>query len=948
MGQWFKKSTSQTLHELKSDQHKGLTQAESADRLKEYGPNKLEAGKRINPFKLFLSQFNDVLVIILLIAAAVSLAVSYIAPAEETLTGQAKQDYYNEQYGLTDTETTCQALVPECGYYERLPDPTVEKEDEGATEAALIFAIVIAIAVIGFLNEYKAEKTVEALRKLVGHNARVRRGGKTVEIPASELVPGDIVLLEEGQKVPADMRLLQVKSLQVNEASLTGESVPISKNNTTLEQADSLGDQKNMVFSGTFITTGTAEGVVVETGQKTEIGKIATMVNDVEDEQTPMQRKLDTLGKRLGILILAICVLVFIIIFFVDKEIANQPLVQRLIFAFTVAVALAVAAIPEGLSFVVRISLALGARRMAGKNALVRKLSAVEALGSTDVICSDKTGTLTKGEMTVRQLYAGGDMYEVSGGGYSLKGDITQDGKELKDKKPLLPLLRVGALCNNAQLKEEAVLGDPTEGCLLVSAGKAGLDYEQQKAKYPRVDELPFNSERKRMSTVHKMSQSYLVASKGAPDVLLEHCSRVMWQGQVKKLTPKMKKEILQTNKAMAKQALRVLAFAYKEEKQKPKGEEQVESDLIFLGLQGMMDPPRAEVKDVMHRVHAEAGMRVLMITGDYIETAKAVADEIGIEGDAISGAELDKLSQKEFEKKVQDISVYARVNPEHKIRIVKALKKHGHQVAMTGDGVNDAPAIKAADIGIAMGITGTDAAKEASDLILLDDQFLTIINAVEEGRGIFDNVRKFVSYLLGANIAEVLIVLGGILILKDPILTATQLLFINIVTDGLPAIALGSDPAEKGIMRYKPFHFQAAIINRQVWIEMFVYGFLATALILTHFWWLQDHGVKIAAVSAAFTALVVYELMRLIVLRTNYNIPWFANPWLTVALVASLAVQLGVLYIDALADLFEVQPLSNALWLAIVLGSLLILVVMKLARKILNIYLPEVRTRTG
>ncbi len=957
----YMRSAKQVLVELATSDKQGLTSQEVQKRLAQYGPNELASGKKINPFALFAAQFKDVLVIVLIIAAFVSLALSFISTSKyKTATAEQQKTFLsnvcaNEQQspyaGISAACAAAQGTTVwsgeevvcddenSCNFVSQVDSS--ESQSEGITESLLIFAIVIAIAVIGFFNEYKAERTVEALKKLVGHSAKVRRDGKVVEVAASQLVPGDIVLLEEGQKVPADMRLLECKLLQVNESSLTGESLPVAKNTDVVGDGAALGDQKNMVFSGTIVTTGTGLAVVVSTGSSTEIGKIASMVVEVEDEETPMQRKLDDLGRKVGILIMAICLGVFVIVFFIDAEIANDPFVTRLIFAFTVAVALAVAAIPEGLSFVVRISLALGARRMAARDALVRKLSAVEALGSTDVICSDKTGTLTKGEMTVREIFTNGELYEVSGSGYGYEGDFLLDQKPVSDFKNLEAILQIGALCNNSSIKDGVVLGDPTEGCLLVSAAKAKLEYERLQTKFKRLDEIPFSSERKRMSTVHKTANGYLVCAKGAPDVLLAHCDRMLVNGKVVKLTAAHKQKIMARNRAMAKEALRVLAFAYKEAKTQPKGEKGVESSLVFAGLQGMMDPPRTEVRDVMHRIQTEAGMRVLMITGDYIETAKAVAAEIGILGDAISGTELDAMSEQEFEDKVEKISIYARVNPEHKIRIVKALKKHGHQVAMTGDGVNDAPAIKAADIGIAMGINGTDAAKEASDLILLDDQFLTIIDAVEEGRGIFDNVRKFVSYLLGANIAEVLIVVGGIVILKDPVLTATQLLFINIVTDGLPAVALGSDPAEKNIMRYKPHHFQSAIIDTKVWIEMLIYGVMATALLLWQFDLAKEDGV--AAASVALTALVVYELVRLIVLRTNYNISWFANPWLTVALVSSFAVHLAVLYIKPVADLFGVAPITLNQWLIILGGSVAIFVVMKVSRQVLEQIFPEV-----
>lgn len=959
VGDSYRKSAKEVLKELDVTVKQGLTTGEVEERIEKYGRNELHAAQKINPFKLFIGQFNDVLVMVLIVAAFVSLGLSFVsttsgyseadaaqlvafrdqACAEATKTASSFEGAPYECSATKDLEgdVLCNA-EGECDFVANISEGG---DNEGLTESLLIFAIVIAIAVIGFLNEFKAEKTVEALRKLVGHSAKVRRDGKTVEIASGELVPGDIVIIEEGQKIPADMRLVEVRALQVNEASLTGESLPVSKNANTMTAAGSLGDQKNMLFSGTIITTGTGLAVVVETGENTEIGKIAHMVVEVEEEQTPMQKKLDDLGKKLGVLIIFICIGVFAIVFFVDADIATQPVAQRLVFAFTVAVALAVAAIPEGLSFVVRISLALGARRMAAKNALVRKLSAVEALGSTDVICSDKTGTLTRGEMTVREIYTNEKIFSVDGSGYSTEGEFSLGDKKLNDTKNLEAILRIGLLCNNSELRDGAIIGDPTEGSLIVSAEKAGLGHGEEVEKYKRVDELPFSSERKRMTTVHRMNRNFLVASKGAPDVLLDHCDRVVVNGKIKKLTPAIKKQIHDANHKMATDALRVLAFAYKETKTQLSGEKSIEKNLIFVGLQGMMDPPREEVKEVMHRVQTEAGMRVLMITGDYIETAKAVAKEIGIKGSAISGVELDSMSQEEFEAKVEKISVYARVNPEHKIRIVMALKKHGHQVAMTGDGVNDAPAIKAADIGIAMGINGTDAAKEAADLILMDDQFLTIIDAVEEGRGIFDNVRKFVSYLLGANIAEVLIVVGGILILQDPILTATQLLFINIVTDGLPAIALGSDPSEKGIMRFKPHHFQSAIIDTKVWIEMIVYGFVATAFLLWQFA-AADSSSALAAGSVAFVALVVYELVRLVVLRTNYKIPWFSNPWLTVAIISSFASLLPVLFIASAADLFKVAPINNVEWLAIGAVSVVIFVVMKITRKVLNRYITE------
>lgn len=886
----YQSETGSILSDLKTAPDQGLSSTEAENRLKQYGRNELQAGKRLNPFKLFLSQFQDALIIVLLIAAGVSFGLAFI------------------------------------------------EKDGSFKESLLIIVIVIAIALVGFFNEYKAEKTVEALKKLVGFKARVRRGGKVMEVDALELVPGDIVVLEAGQKIPADIRLLEVNELSVNEASLTGESLPVSKNIAVIQKDVSLGDQKNMLFAGTFITSGSGLGVIIGTGQKTEIGKIADLVNSVEAEATPMQQKLDDLGKKLGYFIAAICALVFVIVFFLVPESNDKGLAHHFIFAFTAAVALAVAAIPEGLAFVVRISLALGARRMAGRNALVRKLSAVEALGSTDVICSDKTGTLTKGEMTVRSLYVNGSVGTVTGTGYSTEGEVKFNPPAGGVPPSLQQLLELGVLCNNATLRGSTVLGDPTEGALYPVAAKGGIDKESLLAQYPRLSEVPFTSERKLMSTVHKSPQSYLMATKGAVEITLDCCTQYLDEkGKPQKLTPEVKKQILQVNQQLSTQALRVLAFAMRDSKTQLKGAAQVERDMTFVGLQAMMDPPRTEVIEVIHRVTVEAGMRVIMITGDYIETAKAIAAEIGIKGEALSGTELDAMSQEDFDKRVEDISVYARVNPEHKIRIVQALKKKGHQVAMTGDGVNDAPAIKAADIGIAMGITGTDVAKEAADLILLDDQFLTIINAIEEGRGIFDNVRKFVNFLISCNIAEVITVVIGIVLFKDLLLTAAQLLFINIVTDGLPAVALGSDPAQGDVLRSKPKRFQEAIVSKRVWVEIVIFGLIMSVALVGQYWYNHTHESHLAAVSAAFTAMVIYEIVRLVDIRTDYKIKWFSNSWLSVALVSSLLLHLSVLYFSPLARYFDVGPLMASDWLIMAVGSVVLLIIMKLLNPILD-----------
>jgi len=882
--QWYQESAAVVFKKLQTSE-KGISEDEAVKRLEKHGANVLPSTNALSPLQIFVNQFKDTLIIVLLVAATISMLLSLF-----------------EAKGI-------------------------------GTESILIYAIVFAIAVVGFLNEYRAEKTVESLKNLLAFKAKVRRGDHVKEVDSSQLVPGDIVILEEGQKVSADIRLTQVHELRINEASLTGESAVVSKNVKEISKIAVLGDQSNMVFSGTYVASGSAEGVVVGTGSKTELGKIAQLVEGVENEPTPMQKKLDDLGKKLGIVVLILCAVVFVSVLIFDKELSGS-MVSRLVFSFTAAVALAVAAIPEGLAFVVRISLALGARRMAKKNALVRKLSAVEALGSTDVICSDKTGTLTKGEMTVRDIWVDGKEYAISGEGYSSEGQLeTNEGKPFQATEGIELLLTLGAICNNSHLKDEAVIGDPTEGALLVSAAKIGLIYREVQAEIQRVKEFPFSSERKMMSTVHKDSKQYLIAVKGAPDVVLAQSSKILINGKILPLTEERRAAVLAQNSAFAKKALRVLAFAMNESKNMPKNAKTAEEDLVFIGLQAMIDPPRSEVSKVIQRITNEAGMRVIMITGDHIDTAKAIASELGITGDAISGLELDELTQEEFEEKVEHISIYARVNPDHKIRIVQALKKYGHQVAMTGDGVNDAPAIKAADIGIAMGITGTDVTKEAADLILLDDQFLTIITAIEEGRGIFDNVRKFVNFLLSANIAEVITILAGIIFARKLFLTPAQLLFINIVTDGLPAIALGSDPAARNIMRNLPKKYQQSIINLRTWIEIVVFGSLMTLGLMV----LYNNADAKTATSVVFTGMVVFEMVRLIDIRTDYNIKWFSNKFLTVSILISLALQVSVLHIKGLADLFEVSPISTLQWLFIAVISGILVVIMKVLNKPLD-----------
>ncbi len=851
--------TKERLYSLFGTTDKGLSSQKASELLSQSGPNKLTVKKRQSALSMYLGQFKNTLTIILMVSAFLILFIY--------------------QFG--------------------------EKDPSDLIEAGLILGIVLMITVLGFMQEYKAEKAIESLKKLLAFKAKVRRDGTEFEIEVSELVPGDIVVIEEGSKAPSDIRLIEVFSLRVNEASLTGESAPVSKIAEDLNGTKQIADQINMLFAGTNVTSGRAIGVVVATGDRTEIGKIAKDVAETEEEQTPIQKRLESIGKIIGFAIIGICVIVFIFIFFFARNFQELTTLNKIIHSFIASVALAVAAIPEGLPAVVTISLALGTQRMLRKNALVRKLNSVETLGSTDVICSDKTGTFTKGEMTVRKIYFDGKIYEVSGTGYETVGEFSQDAKKI-DPAILAKLLETGLYCNNASINDGKVLGDPTEASLIVSATKAGL-----KVNGERVGEIPFSSERKIMSVVVKQGDKYYVYAKGAPEILLDHCQ----------VSPIDKKKILEVIKDLSDQALRNLGLAYKElseseYSQESKSENKLELGLTFLGIQGMIDPPRIEVKPLIDEC-LKSGIRVIMITGDNGATAQAVAAEIGIKGEVLTGGDLEKLSDSEFSEIVETVSIYARINPGVKMRIVNALRKKGHIVAMTGDGVNDAPALKAADIGIAMGITGTDVAKESSDMVLLDDKFSSIVAAVEEGRGIFHNIRKFVRYLLSCNIAEVLIIFFGVIVLQELVLTATMLLWINVVTDGIPAIALGMDEAEKGIMRYKPKVFQADIVNKELWAEMMIFGVLLAIGVLGIFLIDLPQGIE-KAQSAAFLAIVMFELVNIYLIRSNYRTPFFSNKWLFISIGITLTLQIAIIYIPFLSNLFGLVQVDLLDWVYI------------------------------
>ena len=756
----FQQVTSNKALQHLSSGTNGLNAEEAQKRLAQYGPNEIRNAHEISAVKIFLSQFNSFIVYILIAAVIISL--------------------FLHEY----------------------------------IDSVVIIVILIVNAVLGFFQEYRAEKAVESLKKMAALKATVIRDGKKRRIDSHELVPGDVIVFEPGDRIPADSRIMEGYLLEIMESSLTGESHSVRKDSTAKVSTRTLGDMKNMVFGGTNVTSGSGKAVVVRTGMETEMGKIAESIESVEDDETPLQKKLDVLGRRLGMLTMIIC---GVIIGFGILKGGN------FLEMIMVGVSLAVAAVPEGLPIVVTIALALGVRRMVGQNSLVKRLPSVETLGCTTVICTDKTGTLTRNEMTVTKLLTNKMMIDVTGTGYETTGEFVytdeqsdeKSGEESGEKvnpSDIELLLRIGALNNDAVLSEtSSIIGDPTEGCLIVSAAKAGLAVSTLKDAFPRVHEIPFDSVRKRKSTMHRTDDGLVMYTKGAPDVMLTLCSKIDVGGTVSPLTDEARSKIIEINQQLSSKALRVLAFAYKPLAPDVDVADAEENDLIFVGLQGMIDPPRSEVKSAIERCK-NAGIRSVMITGDYALTARAIAHQLGIKGDAVSGEAIEEMDEKTLIQTVKEVSIFSRVNPEHKIRIVRAFRNIGEVVAMTGDGINDAPALKEADIGIAMGITGTDVTKETADMVLLDDQFTSIVKAVEQGRGIYENIKKFVNYLLSSNLGEVLILFIAMVIgfqdeaggIAMPLL-ATQILWLNLVTDGLPAIAIGVDPIRKGVMDVPP-----------------------------------------------------------------------------------------------------------------------------------------------
>ncbi|MGE5578280.1 MAG: cation-translocating P-type ATPase [Syntrophothermus sp.] len=909
---WYQMTMAEVVQAWQSDPENGLSCSKAATRQKKYGPNRLPEGKKTSPLGMFFAQFQDLMVGVLLAATLVSL---FLGEIEDAVT---------------------------------------------------IMVIVVLNAVLGFVQEYKAERALEALKRLSAPQARVIRDGRQAEIPAEELVTGDLVVLEAGDRVPADLRLVEVFAMEVEEAALTGEAHPVAKHTQPLAGVVALGDQKNMAFMGTIVTRGHGKGIVVATGAQTQMGKIADLMQNVADEPTHLQKRLAQLGKWLVAIAGLTCGAVFV---------AGMIHGQSFETMFLTGVSLAVAAIPEGLPAVVTIALALGVQRMIRRNAIIRKLPAVETLGCTTVICSDKTGTLTQNEMTVTKVYAGKQLYLVTGSGYGPEGEFRpagqggrtaqaghadqveqagQVGKTIQPREdPVLTrVLEIGALCNNARLsyvdasqlpkkarrtgkeRQKAfwqVDGDPTEGALLTLAGKAGLQREALLKIYRLIGEIPFDSERKMMTTIHRDAHGNRFAFvKGAADVILPKCRwRAESDASPSVLGDWETREIVSVADHLAGEALRVLAVAYRiwpANTSLPEDSKEVERDLVFAGLVGMMDPPRPEVAEAI-RTAQRAGIRTIMVTGDHAKTALAVARQLGLARDSsqvISGVELDRMEDRKLGKMLETASVFARVSPEHKIRIVKALKAQGEIVAMTGDGVNDAPAVKEADVGVAMGQKGTDVTREASAVVLADDNYATIVAAIEQGRGIYDNIRKFIRYLLACNVGEILVMLGTTLLGLPLPLVAIQILWMNLVTDGLPAIALGVDPIDPGVMRRPPRrpsegvfadHLLAKILIQGVFISL---GTVAVFVLVLG----SGRSLEIAR-TVAFTTLVTAQLIFVFRCRSErlslWQIDLASNPFLLLAVAISFFMQLLVIYLPQLQPAFKTVALGSGEWSLVV-----------------------------
>ena len=870
---WHTKTPDQAFAQLNSRQT-GLGQIEVGERAAKYGPNEIKSAHRISAWEILIEQFKNVLILILLGATVISLFLGH------------------------------------------------------GVESIVIAVIVLFAVLLGFIQEYRAERAIEALRQMAAPTATVIRDGQEMKIPARDLVPGDVVILHTGDRIPADGRLIESVNLQVEEAALTGESVPVEKHTQALQTDDlPVGDRKNMVYAGTAATYGRGQALIVATGMQTEFGKIAQLLQTVESGKTPLQLNLDRVGSML-----ARAAFVVVAIIVALGLLRGQPFIEMLIFG----IALAVAVVPEALPAVVTISLAIGVQKMVKRNALVRRLPAVETLGSTSVICSDKTGTLTKDEMTVRKLYVAGQTFSVTGSGYSPIGNFsTNGGTPTGPSAELMQLLSAATLASDAKLVKNQdhgsdddwdIKGDPTEGALIVAAAKAGLQKNTLDESQPRVQEIPFTSESKRMTTLHQNAKCVVAYTKGAPEIILENCDSVLTESGVKKLDAATRQKVLDVAQGFASSALRVLAIASKHDAML----ESAQTGMTFLGLAGMIDPPRPEAKEAI-AVCESAGIRAVMITGDHPMTAQAVARELGLlkNGRVLTGAELDDISDEQFKLEVETIDVYARVSPAHKLRVVTALQANEHIVAMTGDGVNDAPALKKADIGIAMGITGTDVTKEAAAMTLTDDNFASIVAAVEEGRGVFGNIKKYLMYLLSSNIGEIGLMAGSALLGLPLPLTAVQILYVNLATDGLPALALSVDPAEKDLMKRRPRNQKTGIFTRPVVALMLAGGIWSTVINLGLFIWAMNSGrSQEEAMTMTFVSLVLVQFFKAYNFRSDrhsvLNHP-FENKWLNTAIVWEVILLLLIIYVPALHEPFNTFSLPLIDWAIIFSLSLTI-----------------------
>ncbi len=868
---------------------RGISVEEAAERLASRGRNTIAIKKEVSPLRIFVNQFRNTLVLLLLAAALVSFILSFVDPEEADI-----------------------------------------------FDAILIFAIVVANACFGFIQEYRAEKSIEALTRMSAPRAAVIRGGKEIVIDSEDVVPGDVLVLREGDKVAADARIFECFSLFTDESSLTGESVPVSKGAGALQPGVPVAERTNMAFMNTVVTRGRANAVVVETGLRTEVGMIAREIAEAPEKVTQFQLEIEDIGKKVSILTLGILAVIAATEFIMGTG--------DLLFIFMTAVALGVAAIPEGLPAVVTLSLSIATNRMVKQKALMRRLSTVQDLGSVDVICTDKTGTLTENVMTVTRIYLDGESFEITGTGHDLRGEfIPLSGGREGD---IEPLLRCAALCNDAEAGEGGFKGDPTEIAVLIPAIKAGMDVTALRSASRRVGEVSFSADRKLMSTANSDGKRTSAYVKGAPEVLLERCTSIMIRGRSKKITPKDREHILGHNNQMAASALRVLAFATRDSPPSM-DEEGLEHGLTFLGLMGMIDPPREGVKEAVEDCR-RAGIRVIMVTGDNRYTAEAVGRELGFGPKTMAGAEMDALGEEGLSRAVEQIDIYARTSPKHKVMLLKALRANNHVVCMTGDGVNDAGAIKNADVGIAMGIRGTEVTKQASDIIVLDDNFITIRNAISEGRGTFDNIRKFVVYLLGANIAEVLIVfLATILSLGISAKIAIQLLWINLVTDGLPALALGVDPPARGIMRRAPRRKGERMVDARTIYLLAAIGVSATAAILAVYAHMLSFGDAIKAQTVLFVTFVMLEMLTVYIVRWRFGAGLLSNGYLHIAVAVSLALEFAVIN-PPLNTYFGTVPLGIGELEEIAAGLVAYLAILAVLLRLEPFLLPGHGSRSG